>query len=370
MNESWHNDGPLDRIEQQAAAWVLRRDRGLSAAEQDEFSAWLAADPRHGAQLARHRRHWQRLDRLGQWLPEHSDQPNPDLLALPWRGRLRAVLPVSLSVAAAAAIVITLTIWRPAETRTSAPAPAIAATPPTSPIGSRALDDGTIVELNRGTEVTAQFSAAERRVRLDRGEAHFFVTKDPARPFIVSAGGIDVRAVGTAFNVRVDSAAVEVLVTEGTVQVGSGVEPVRQAARGDAELAGGPRPGDPGLPVNGSPPPETAILTARQRAVLALSDRAGPPQIATLTRGEIERVLAWQHRLLDFTAAPLAEIVVEFNRRNVTQLVLLDPELAAVRISASFRSDNIAGFVHLLEAGFGVRADRRGEAEIVLRKSR
>jgi transmembrane sensor len=119
-----------------------------------------------------------------------------------------------------------------------------------------------------------------------------------------------------------------------------------------------------------SPAPETAILTARQRVVVSLSGQAGPPQIATLTRGEIDRVLAWQHRLLDFTAAPLTEIVVEFNRRNATQLVLLDPELAAVRISASFRSDNLAGFVHLLEAGFGVRAERRGEAEIVLRKLR
>lgn len=370
MNDSWRNEGPLDRIEQQAAAWVLRRDRGLSAAEQDEFSAWLAADPRHGAQLARHRRHWQRLDRLGQWLPEHGDQPNPDLLAPPRRGRLRAVLPVSLTLVAAAAILITLTIWRPAETITPAPAPAITATPPASPIGSRILDDGTLVELNRGTDITAQFSAAERRVRLDRGEAHFFVTHDPARPFIVSAGGIDVRAVGTAFNVRVDSAAVEVLVTEGTVQVRSGVESVRQATRGDAVLAGGPRPGDPGLPMSSSPPPDTAILTARQRAVVAVSGQAGPPQIATLTPGEIERVLAWQRRLLDFTAAPLTEIVAEFNRRNATQLVLLDPELAAVRISASFRSDNIAGFVHLLEAGFGVRTERRGEAEIVLRKSR
>jgi transmembrane sensor len=51
------------------------------------------------------------------------------------------------------------------------------------------------------------------------GEAHFFVEKDPQRPFVVNAAGIDVRAVGTAFNVRIDPAAVEVLVTEGRVRV-------------------------------------------------------------------------------------------------------------------------------------------------------
>jgi transmembrane sensor len=90
------------------------------------------------------------------------------------------------------------------------------------------------------------------------------------------------------------------------------------------------------------------------------------PQIATLTPGEIERVLAWQHRMLDFTAAPLTEIVAEFNRRNVVQLVLIDPELASVRMSITFRSDNIDGFVRLLERN-GARAERRGETEILLR---
>ena len=49
-----------------------------------------------------------------------------------------------------------------------------------------------------------------------------------------------------------------------------------------------------------------------------------PPEIATLTAGEIERVLAWQHRMIDFSAAPLTEIVAEFNRRNVVQLVLIE----------------------------------------------
>jgi transmembrane sensor len=115
---------------------------------------------------------------------------------------------------------------------------------------------------------------------------------------------------------------------------------------------------------------EIPILSARQRAVISLAPEAPLPQIATLTPGEIERVLAWQHRMLDFTAAPLNEIVAEFNRRNAVQLVVLDPELASVRISAAIRSDNIDGFVRLLEMGFNVRAERRGDAEIVLRRAR
>ena len=63
---------------------------------------------------------------------------------------------------------------------------------------SRALDDGTVVELNGGAEIEVQFTAAERRLRLVRGEAHFQVAKNPLRPFVVEAGGVAVRAVGTA----------------------------------------------------------------------------------------------------------------------------------------------------------------------------
>jgi transmembrane sensor len=343
---------PGDAVEQQAAAWVLRCDRGLTPAEQDEFSAWLAAHPRHGAQLARHRRHWRRLDALAEWRPEHAASPNPDLLAPPLRARLRRWVPAVVTLAGAAAAALAIMLWRspgPRVDASVAPARELAANASTSAL--RVLEDGTKVELNRGAEFSVRYTPTERRVRLEKGEAHFTVTKNPARPFIVNAGGIDVRALGTAFNVRIDPAAVEVLVTEGTVQVDPAAAP-------DAAVTMAP----PAAPI--------AVLEARQRAVVPLGQKAPPPEVATLTPGEIERVLAWQHRLLDFNATPLNEIVGELNRRNDIQLVVIDPELASIRVSATFRSDNIDGFVRLLEAGFGARAEKRGETEILLRKAK
>jgi len=352
------SDSPIpfrsdDTAANEAAAWVLRRDRGLSPSEQDEFSAWLAADPRHGEQLARHRRHWQRLDTLAEWRPEHAAQPNPDLLAPPLRIRLRRWRPAVAILAAAAAVTMAIYVVRPWNGKNDA-AGATDTVANSSATGPRVLADGTRVELNRGAEFSVHFTPGERRVRLERGEAHFFVTKNPQRPFIVSAGGVDVRAVGTAFNVRIDPSAVEVLVTEGQVRLDS--TPAASSSNPTVVTA----------------PPILPLLEARQRAVVSLTQPAAttPPQVATLTVGEIERVLAWQHRLLDFNAAPLNEIVVEFNRRNVTQLVVIDEDLAAIRISATIRSDNIDGFVHLLEAGFGARAEKRGESEILLRKAK
>jgi transmembrane sensor len=179
------------------------------------------------------------------------------------------------------------------------------------------------------------------------------VAKDPSRPFIVTAGGVKVRAVGTVFDVRLGSKTVEVLVTEGRVRVNpssqpAGVEPVRDAAT-VAVL------------------PE---LTAGQHAVVSLGSEAAPPKIDTVSEAEMARMLAWQPRRLDFNAAPLSEIVAEFNRRNPVQMVVAEPELGALRISTSFRSDNVYGFVRLLEAGFDVRAEYRDGTAIVLHRTR
>ena len=64
-----------------AASWVMRHDRGLSPAEQDEFLQWLAADPCHGEAMARHRRAWENFDRLAGLHASVPAVPDPDLLA-------------------------------------------------------------------------------------------------------------------------------------------------------------------------------------------------------------------------------------------------------------------------------------------------
>ena len=317
-----------------SADWLVRRDRGLTAAEQDDFLQWLAADPRHGDWFALHRGTVADFTALAQWRPEHSEEPNPDLLAPP-RRRIRWLMPTAL--AAAAAIALALGWWR------AGPTPIVSIE-----LERRILEDGSSVELNRGAVVTAVFSASERRATLVRGEAYFTIAKNPARPFIVHAGGVDVRAVGTAFSVRLDQAAVEVLVTEGRVAVGR--TPPAPAAN-----PAGPRATEPPL------------VTAGQRATVSLTNE-GPPQIASVTTQGIVPHLAWQPQLLDFSSAPLAAAIAEFNRRNRVQFVLVDAELAGMPIIASIRSDNVEGFAHFLAASPNVQIERRGGAEIVVRR--
>jgi len=65
------------------------------------------------------------------------------------------------------------------------------------------LPDGTVVWLNSGSKLSysGKFKDSVRSVELD-GEAFFDVVKDAKHPFIVHTSGIDIRVLGTAFNVK------------------------------------------------------------------------------------------------------------------------------------------------------------------------
>ena len=62
---------------------------------------------------------------------------------------------------------------------------------------SLGLTDGSQLVMRADTAIVAAMSPEERSVTIERGGAYFDVTKDEDRPFVVSAGAVDVRA-GTA----------------------------------------------------------------------------------------------------------------------------------------------------------------------------
>ena len=338
-----NNDESMnEKREQEASSWMWRFDRGLRAEEQDAFFDWLAESPENSDAFAKHRRNWKRLDNLGDWLPEHSDKPNPDLLAPSEKSNV--VKYVAFALGLAALIVLSAGLWQ-LSLQSKAPVEVAAGE---AHYNRTTLEDGSVIKLKDDAEVTVLYSPEERRVRLDKGEAFFIVTEDPNRPFIVEVHGVDVSALGTAFNVRLDSDSFEVLVSEGVVQV----DPVNHY--------------DSTVELNQYVAPR---LEASQRAIISLVKEEETPEIATLTQGEIHRVLAWQHGLMSFTDKPLSEIAYELNHFNETQMLVLDDELAQQKFSGTFRSDNMEGFVRLLELGFGAKAEWNGDSEIFLSKN-
>ncbi len=373
MNFPASRPGREAEIEHRAAEWHARRDRGLKAAEQDELFQWLAEDPRHGEWFARHRQTVDGLKLLAQWRPEHGARPNPDLLVqapAPVRPAVRWRAWGLAGLAAAAGLALAFQFWPASDRAQRARDGAVASVAggttaehpadENAPVLRRLLEDGSTIDLNRGAEVEVRFTAAERHVRLVRGEAHFTVAKNPQRPFVVAANGVNIRAVGTAFDVRLAQETVEVLVTEGRVRVD--LPAVVLAAQ--ASIAASTASTSASAPV---PAPESAFVDVGERAVVSLREPGTAPKINSVAAAEIARLLAWQPRQLEFADAPLAQVVAEFNRDNRVKLVVADPILAALPIGATLRSDNVEGFVRLLEMSFGVAVERRADGVIVLR---
>lgn len=334
-----------DRI---AADWLARHHAGLTAEEETEFQDWLGADVRHARAYRELEATWRLLDGVRANAPE-GGPADPDALA-PRRRKWRAVWLAPLLAAAAAIAIAYVGWWRPMPSAHHFVAGV------TTPVGGAerlALPDGSVVHVNTDSRLEVRYAPTERRVWLVRGEAHFAVAKDPARPFFVEAGRVAVRAVGTAFNVRIERESIEVLVTEGRVRIAEG-------ARGGSAPA--PR-GDT----------DTPLVHAGERAVIPVEPSAallaGNPPVAVPVRPvsseELERAMAWRDRRLEFSAAPLAEIVAEFNRYNRLQLRIDDPALAARRFGGSFRADDPGDFIRILQARFGVRVESRGGATVL-----
>jgi transmembrane sensor len=321
-----------------AARWVVRQDRRLTAAEAEELHAWLAADPRHAAALAAAQTSWRTFRELGS-IVRHAPEP----VIVP-SVRTRIHWGVIVGLAAAVVVLALIAVDRPR--RVTAPAAIRGAAPAVlNAPATRRLADGSVARLKNDAKIVESFTPNERRVRLVRGEAFFTVAKDAARPFFVEVGEVTVRAVGTAFAVQLESRAVNVLVTEGTVRV------------------------TPATPVNKTADEASALVDAGHRAVVA-RENAASVAVTAVSVDEMARALAWNVPMLDLAGATLGELVRAFSAQAGRRVEIGDPALAEVRIGGRFPTEDVEGFVRVLEEIYDVKSERRADGAIVLRKAR
>jgi len=325
---------PAAQVEAEAAAWLARRDGDAwSPGEEAELDVWLAASTAHRVAFLRLQAAWSKADRLrAVGLPDAIDEMRgeaPKPRAVPTWPRVRWLIPVA---AAAALALLALPTWMVID------APGQAHSTAVGGFQRLPLDDGSHIELNTNSSVDVVYTARERRIALDRGEALFKVARDERRPFVVEAGAYRITAVGTEFAIRLADEQVSVAVTEGRVRL-------------DRLRAGR------------SPEPVT-FLSAGQR----LEGRPSAAIVSPVPIEELEQSLSWREGLLVFDNQPLADVAAEFNRYNRRQLVV-DPSAASVSVSGSFRATNLDGFLRLLEQGFSVRPAVRDRDEVVLRRS-
>ncbi len=214
-------------------------------------------------------------------------------------------------------------------------------------VGGRAkiqLSDGSYVDLNTNTELDARISNSRREIMLARGEALFHVAHDARRPFYVVAGGTVVRAVGTAFSVRIrDPQHVDVLVAEGRVAVGA-----------------------PGNDANFENPhllAKATKISAGESASVYDSSVA----VHVVPQQNVNRRLAWTAGHLDFQGETLDDAVQEFNRYNERQITIADPSIVNLQVGGTFSTTDPVSFAAALRRLYGIRAqvgDNNGEIRL------
>ncbi|MFM1792361.1 MAG: hypothetical protein RLZZ252_715 [Bacteroidota bacterium] len=106
-----------------------------------------------------------------------------------------------LSIAAAVAVLVTggFLLWSKVQNTKTILTAGVRNTNATE-IKIETLEDGTIVTLNKNTQISWEFNGKERKVKLV-GMAHFEVARDESKPFIIEGQKGSVRVLGTGFDV-------------------------------------------------------------------------------------------------------------------------------------------------------------------------
>lgn len=316
-----------DQTDQQAAAWLLRRQAGLDAAQTTEFQAWLAASTAHREALARHEATWAELDALPAAgiaaLKAAMAQPSP---AQPRRRAWLRLVPQ----AAFAMLALTVTgggwlYWQQ---------PTYVANHASARGQQLRIDlpDGSSVQLDTGTRIEVALYRQRREVRLMQGQAMFSVQANASQPFDVLAGATRVTVLGTRFAVRnTPGQPVQVEVEEGRVRV---------------------------APADTAASTAAVLLTAGQRAEAHDGGITVQPQPAAA-------VALWREGRLSFDGTPLSTALAEFERYGDTHLRIDDSRVAALTINGSFDARRPGNFAYALTRVLPVRLEKRDGLTVI-----
>ena len=308
-----------EEIDSQAREWMSYLYSGETTEQgRAGFHAWLAESPQHRAAFQMLNDLWTSLDRvrdIEHGLVGISRDSSKD--TQPFKRRMRSGWKIAASAALAAgiaalAILATLHLTEPLEERHFASE--------VGEIRTLGLVDGTQLVLRADTSVVASMSREARSVNIERGGAYFDVSRDETRPFVVSAGDIDIRVRGTAFDVLKGPSSVTVSVTHGRVAVSHLTNPSRGGVR-TTQLAGG------------------------QQLTVEADGTFG-----AITDFDPKQVLGWREGRFSYLNARLEDIIADINRYRTVKIAIEDEALKDLRITTMFRAENTDQMLAGIEA--------------------
>lgn len=290
-------------------SWARRQSDTWLHADEAALQAWLADSAEHREAYEKVARAWDLAGELRAF--PLSEQP-----AEPLQPHERRSRSITRNLALAACVVV-LTIagltsfWSGARHSPDIHLVTLKGQP-----RSFVLDDGTRVLLDADSELVAQIGHNRRRITLVRGEAQFNVFHDASRPFEVIAGSGRVQDLGTHFDVETWSDSTRVCVLEGQVAVST--------EHGRTLLAAGQAGG---------------YDKAGNLDLVSSFDPTTPP---------------WLEGLRHFDHARLGDVLERLARHHAVTFVFEEPRLRDLRVSGTFKTDNLEIFLRTLAAALPI----------------
>ena len=187
------------------------------------------------------------------------------------------------------------------------------------------LTDGSVVVLNRNSalRIAGNFNKKERRMRLE-GEAYFEVAHDREKPFVIEVQQLEVKVVGTEFNVdnRSEPGRVKVSVTEGKVQLSAGAQ--------------------------------SLLLVAGEQALYE-SATGNITRVATPN----PNVLAYKNRLFDYDATPLGQVVRELSDVYGVDISLKNKVLENCPLHGRYENLELDRVLDLIADAFSLTVEKK-----------
>lgn len=298
---------------EQAADWLQQlQGRQCDEGVVERWLDWCAQDPRNQQAFDAISAIWEAAGDATGAQPSRAPASPPR-----WYRSSRALAAGIAGLAFAALAVFAVLRWQPV-VHDSLHALA-------SPAGENSrteLPDGSVIELGGLSEAAVALSRHERRVDLRSGQLFVTVAPDAARPFVVDAGGLQVAAVGTAFDVLQEPGRTVVTVMEGRTDV--------RIASGSAQA----------VPIRLGAGQQLAY----ERGSASLPVRWVDPAVST----------AWRSGVLKFVDEPLNHVVASINRYVDRQIVIDDPSIGALAFTGTAHVDRIESWLAALPDAFPV----------------
>lgn len=335
---------PEPTPDEAAVAWFVRLQSGpLGARDHRRFEIWRSA-PEHAESFARVQLLWRGSEGLAA-RPEILHLREASLAGSAPRRRY-ALVAIAAGIIAAIVSGVFLVGQDPrAVLHESGLATLLWPAPDqggfSTEVGERStitLRDGSVLTLNTDSAARVNYSTTERAITLLRGQALFEVAKGVPRPFVVTAGDRRITATGTAFDVRLDEAAVEVTLVEGHVVVDQLNGPAADSPKAMAR----------------------AELQPGQRMIA----KHGAPVSVAATN--VEHVTSWTSGKLVFLDARLADAISEVNRYTRTPITLADGKLSELRVNGVFRTGQPIDFANALTEVYPVAISRLPDEQILI----